>query len=72
MVNFLVKFFQRKNMYLYELKVEYRKKDKNKSDYSIVTDISAPSALDVISKSLLDYNESKDNEIMIFYVTKIN
>jgi hypothetical protein len=72
MVNFLVKFFQRKNMYLYELKVEYRKKDKNKSDYSIVTDVLAPSALDVISKSLLDYNEPKDGETMIFYVTKVD
>lgn len=72
MVNFLVKFFQRKNMYLYELKVEYRKKDKNKSDYSIVTDVTASSAMEAIKQSLLDYNEPKDGETMIFYVTKVD
>jgi hypothetical protein len=71
MLTLLRNYFRHKELYSYELRVEYRKAGKYKSDYCIVTDVIAESASDVITKSLLDYNEPKDDETIIFYITKL-
>ena len=71
MISMLLKYFSHEEPNTYELRIEYKKKNQFKADYSIVTEVIASSASEAIKISLKDYSCPKDDEVMILYVTKL-